>query len=332
MRLVVRIGFSVVVSTLVFVAAAFPQQAKQGQNAGAGKESRSSSGLANYILGPGDEIVIVALDAEEISNKPYRIGASGDIGFPQIGRVPAAGLTVEELEKELSERLKVFIKNPQVGVNVTQFKSQPVSVIGAVASAGVIQLEGRKTLLEVLSLAGGIRQDAGYRVQITRKAERGPIPLPSATTSTSGFSVAEVNIRSIMNATNPEENIQILPEDVISVPKAELVYVMGEVKKPGGFVLSDRNSISVIQALALAEGTSSSANKKSGKIIRPVPDGNRIEIAINLQDVLSGKAKDAMLQPDDILFVPDSYAKSTLRRTLESTIQMVPGLAIYRGW
>ena len=283
-----------------------------------------------YVLGPGDEIVILALNAEDIANKPIRITAGGDINLPMAGRIHVAGMTVEQLEGELTERLKKYIRNPEVAVNVTGFKSQPVSVIGFVGNPGVIQLEGRKTLIEVLSLAGGLKQDAGYRVKITRKSEWGPIPLPSATPS-GDYSVAEVNIRGINDASHPEENILILPFDVISVPRAEIVYVMGEVRKPGGFALNDKQSISVLQAIALSEGLGSNALSKKSKILRPVAGGaNHIEIAINLDQLLQGKTKDVTLQPDDILFVPNSSAKSAFHKTVDSVISGVTGRAIYR--
>jgi len=165
----------------------------------------------------------------------------------------------------LTQRLQVYIQHPQLAVNITQYKSQPVSVIGSVGAPGVIQLEGRKTLVEVLSMAGGARPDAGYRVQITRKSDQGPIPLASATTDSNGYSMAEVNLRDIMTASKPADNIQILPFDVISVPRAELIYVIGEVKKPGGFALNDKQNISVLQALAFAEGMQPNAAGQRGK-------------------------------------------------------------------
>ena len=142
--------------------------------------------------------------------------------------------------------------------------------------------------------------------------------------------MAEVNIRSIEDATRPEDNIQILPFDVITVARAEVVYVMGEVKKSGGFMLNDRRTISLIEVMARAEGLSSTAAPKDAKIIRPVPGANRIEIAVNLTDVLKGKTKDVMLQPDDILYVPGSYAKGAFRRTMDSVISMATGRVIYR--
>jgi polysaccharide export outer membrane protein len=282
-----------------------------------------------YVLGPNDEIVILALNAEDIANKPIRITAGGDINLPMVGRIHVAGMTVEQLEGEVTERLRKYIRNPEVAINVTGFKSQPVSVIGFVGTPGVIQLEGRKTLIEVLSMAGGLKQDAGYRVKITRKSEWGPIPLPSANPS-GDYSVAEVNIRGINDATHPEENILILPFDIISVPRAEIVYVMGEVRKPGGFALNDKQSISVLQLIALSEGLGSNALGKKSKILRPVPGASHLEIEINLDQLLKGKTKDVTLQPEDILFVPNSSAKSALHKTVDGVISGVTGRAIYR--
>jgi polysaccharide export outer membrane protein len=178
-------------------------------------------------------------------------------------------------------------------------------------------------------MAGGLRQEAGSRIKITRKSEWGSIPLSSSVTE-GDYSVAEVNIRSIEDATRPDDNIQILPFDVITVARAEIVYVIGEVKKSGGFMLNDKQSISLIEVMARAEGFSSTAAPKNARVIRPVPGANRIEIAVNLSDVLAGKSKDIMLQPDDILYVPSSYAKNAFIRTLDSVIQMTTGRVIYR--
>src|SRR6185295_18901146 len=119
-------------------------------------------------------------------------------------------------------------KVPDVVINVTQFRSQPVKVYGKVATPGDIQLEGHKTLLEVLAKAGGLSADHGPRIKIRRQLEMGPIPLPSAVTE-GQFSVAEVSATALERGTNPEENIEILPYDVISIARADMVYVMGSV-------------------------------------------------------------------------------------------------------
>ena|SRR5579872_6396462 len=224
---------------------------------------------ATYQLGPDDVISIKATDAEDLSDKAIRIGSNGYITLPMVGRVHAGGLTTEEVEKELILRLKPFIRNPEVFVSLVELRSQPVSVIGAVKAPGVQQLQGRKTLVEMLSLAGGAREDSGYRVKITRKKEWGSIPLPNAAMDASGqFSIAEVSLKDIMEAKNPAENIAIMPNDVISVPRAEMVYVIGEVKRPGGFVLGETANMSVLQALSMASGLERTAASARAKILR----------------------------------------------------------------
>ena len=133
-----------------------------------------------------------------------------------------------------------------------------------------------------------------------------------------------------MDAKNPRENIPILPNDVISVPKADLVYVIGAVRKSGGFVLSEKEKMSVLQAVSLAEGLDRISAPKDARILRPVPETeSRLEIPVNLQQILEGKSGDVSLLANDILFVPISHAKSALTRGLEAAIQIGTGVAIY---
>jgi polysaccharide export outer membrane protein len=289
---------------------------------------------AAYLLGPDDVIAIRAVDADEISDKSIRIGSNGSINLPMVGRLQVSGLTAEELEKQLVAKLKPFIRNPEVSVNVVELRSQPVSVIGSVTTPGVHQLQGRKTLVEMLSLAGGVRQDAGYSVKITRQKEWGPIPLPKAAMDTSGqFNVAEVNLKEIMEARNPANNIFIMPNDVISIPRAEMVYVIGDVKRAGGFVLGETANMSVLQALSLASGLEKTASATRAKILRASvsKDLKRTEIAVNLKKILEGKDQDVPMESEDILFVPGNKTKAAAIRVLESALQVGTGLAIYRG-
>jgi polysaccharide export outer membrane protein len=184
----------------------------------------------------------------------------------------------------------------------------------------------------MLAMAGGIRQDAGYSIRITRQLEWGCIPLPGAQLDASGkYSVAEVNLRKIMDAKTPEENIQIFPHDVISVPKAEMVYVIGEVHRSGGFVLGEHQSISVLQALSLAEGLNTGADPRHAKILRLKPEADqREELRVDVKDALNGKKPDFPLQGEDILFIPGSTGKKAALRGLEAAIQTGTGLAIWR--
>lgn len=288
--------------------------------------------LSHYVLGPGDQITIRALDVDEISDKPVRIETNGLINLPMIGRFKAGGLTVEQLETEIAKRLKKFVQEPQASVAVTEFRSQPVSVLGSVAQPGVHQLQGHKTLFEVLSLAGGLKQDAGHSIKITRSKDYGAIPLENAMDDSTGrYSVASVSVKSVMEARNPRENILIMPNDVISVPRADMVYVVGAVKKSGGFVLAERENITVLQALSLAEGADKTASTKRAKILRIAAGQTaRLEIPVNMKEILAGRANDVPMRADDILFVPSSAARSAGVRAAEAAVQITTGLVIWR--
>jgi polysaccharide biosynthesis/export protein len=309
-------------------AAQIPSPTESGERkAGCGSQVRST-----YLLGPDDQLDISGPELTELANKPVRIDGDGDIQVPLAGRVHVSGLTVQQTEQELNKVLTTYIRNPQVIVNFAEVRSQPVSILGAVNTPGVHQVQGHKTLLEMLARAGGIRSDAGYSIRITRQVEWGCIPLPNTEMDPSGrFSVAQVNLKKIMEGKNPEENVQILPHDVISVPKAEMVYVIGEVKRSGGFVLGEHQSISVLQALSLAEGLNGTADTRHARILRLKRDADqREEMAVDVKDVLTGKKPDIPLQGDDILFIPGSTGKKAALRALEAAIQTGTGLAIWR--
>jgi polysaccharide export outer membrane protein len=206
-----------------------------------------------------------------------------------------------------------------------------VSVLGAVNSPGIKQLQGQKTLFEVLSLAGGLRRDAGNNVTITRNLEWGRIPLPGAKTDPSGkYSVASISAKSITTASNPGQNIVIMPGDTVAVTSAEVVYAVGSVNKPGGFLLGERESISALQVVSLAEGLTRIAAGDRAKILRAVPGSpNRAEIAVNLKELMAGTGSDVKLQADDILFIPNSKTKGASMRALDAVVQVATGVAIY---
>ena len=287
---------------------------------------------STYLLGPDDQLDISGPELTELANKPVRIDGDGDIQVPLGGRVHVSGLTAQQTEKELNKVLSKYIRDPQIVVSIAEVRSQPVSILGAVNAPGVHQVQGHKTLLEMLALAGGIRPDAGYSVRITRQVEWGCLPLPNTQLDASGrFSVAELNLKKIMEAKNPEENIQIFPHDVISVPKAEMVYVIGEVKRSGGFVLGEHQSMSVLQVLSLAEGLNTTADARHARILRLNRDADkREEMSVDVKDVLNGKKADVALRGDDILFIPGSTGKKAALRGIEAAIQTGTGMAIWR--
>jgi protein involved in polysaccharide export with SLBB domain len=208
-----------------------------------------------YLLGPDDQVKIWALGMGEIPATPQRIDPAGYVDLPVLGRIRAAGLSLSQFKEALLASLAKEVLKPQVSVEIAEFGSQPVSVMGAVNTPGVHQLRSRKTLAEVLSMAGGLRSDAGAVIKITRLASWGPIPLPGATLDPTGrYNVAEVGVKDFLSAKDPAQNILIRPNDVLAVPAAEMVYVIGAVRKPGGFGLTERDGISALHALSMAEG------------------------------------------------------------------------------
>jgi polysaccharide biosynthesis/export protein len=305
--------------TLLFflIAAAFGQTGEQ---------------TSTYVLGPEDQVVVHVLDLDEVGTSPFRIDMRGDINVPLAGRIHAAGLTVDKLEASLAARLKEYLQNPVVTITVSEFRSQPVSVLGAVNTPGIHQIRGHKTLFEVISEAGGLKNEAGNSIKITRRKEFGPIPLAGAAIDASGqYWVAEIGVKSVMEARNPRENIQIEPNDIISIPRAELIYVIGAVKRAGGFVLSEREHISVLQALSMAEGLDRLAAPGSARILRPSGQGvERKEIPVDVTKILSGQTSDVPILANDILFIPNSKARGAAMRSVEAAIQLATGVVIWR--
>lgn len=285
-----------------------------------------------YVVGPGDVLTIWAVDLDESGTRPHRVDGQGFINVPLIGRVDVAGKRVDELEKELNAKLKTYIREPNVAVSITEQRSQPVTVVGAVHRPGVMQLEGQKTLLEVVSLAEGLRDDAGFSAKITRRLEYGEVPLPNAKLDeTERFSVAEVDLEQLFAGTNPAQNIVMMPNDVVTVPRAHMVYVVGAVERAGGFALAEQSQISALQALALAGGLTPTAAKTKARILRQSEDeSGRVEIAVNLKDIMSGKEPDFPLGGDDILFVPTSGFKTVGATVGQAVLQAASGIAVWR--
>lgn len=286
----------------------------------------------NYVIGPEDQLLIQVQDSPEIGDKQIRVDPNGLIYLPFAGEIVAAGRNIEQLRSVIREKLLPFIIEPRVTVNVVDSRSQPVSILGAVTKPGEYQLVEQKTLYQVLSLAGGLSTDAGSIVTITRRKQYGPLPLSNSLVDGTGeFIVGSVGVRSILDATDPRENIVIQPYDTISVPRAERVYVIGSVQKSGAFLLNERPSVTVLQALSMAEGLQRAAASDRAKILHRAPGkSERVEIAVNLKRVLAGKDPDVPLSSDDILFVPNSAAKQATLRALEAAVQTGSGILIWK--
>ena len=266
-------------------------------------------------LGSGDLISVSVYGVPELG-QDLRINDQGNVSMALIGSVHLAGLTPEAAQNTIEEKLRSggFLNNPHVTILIKEMATQGISIMGEVARPGIYPLMGPRRLYDVIAAAGGLSQRAGQLVTITHRDH------PDQ----------PQNVRfSSDPAKTPENNIQIMPGDTIVVSKAGLVYVVGDVFQPGGFVMENNENISVLQAVALAHGPNRTAALGRSKIIRKGPNG-LTEIPIPLDKILSAKSPDLALKAEDIVFVPNSAAKSAARRGLESIVQVATGLAIYR--
>ena len=291
----------------------------------------SNPSATNYILGAEDQITVRVFAADDIPDRPAQIANDGTVNLPMIGEVRAAGLTVEQLQAKLVTAYSKFFKDPQVTVQVNDFRSQPVSVAGNVNTPGVIQLRGTRNLMEIIGMAGGLKPDAGDSVLITRNSSEGPIPVSGAFMDPTGkYSVAHIDIRAVMSGKNPQGNVLIKPHDVITVPRARMVYVLGNVGRPGGYVLTENETLSVSQAVAMAGGWDKMAALSSSRILRANGGAEREQIPADLKKIMNNKAPDLQLSPDDILYVPNSMSKAIATRGVEAAIGLGTGIAVFR--
>lgn len=280
----------------------------------------------NYVLGPNDQILIRAPEAEEIDNRPFRIDGDGNINLPLVGHIHAAGMSLQELEADLVRRLREYIREPQVFITVTQFRSEPVFFVGLFVRPGVYPLQGNRSLLEMLTSVGGLQPNADRHITITRQAEYGTIPLPDATyDSEKKVSTVEISWASLSQNVNPAENILLQPYDRISVGRAERVYVNGEVLKVGGQELGERDTISIAQVLSEAGGFGKDAKKSEVRILRPIENTNRrAVIQVNAKELFDGKGIDVPLLPGDIVYVPRSYSRQFWTAFATYSLPMLP--------
>jgi polysaccharide biosynthesis/export protein len=263
------------------------------------------------VIGIDDSIAITCLESDDIS-KTWRVSSTGDINLPLVGQVHAAGLTAEQLNQKLTEALKRYINEPHVTVYIAEFRSQPVTVTGAVHRPGHFQIEGPKTLLTVLTMAGGLDHPPGATATVVRQMKYGPIPLPAAHPDPDGtHSIVELSLKEVSNASTPASNLIIRPNDVIDVSTDErMVYIIGEVLKPGKIELVTHDSISMMEVLAIAGGLTKVANPRDTEIMRQNSKGLYERVgSIDLKKVSQGRGEDRMLSAGDIIVVPASNVK-----------------------
>lgn len=292
-----------------------------------------SSAASNYKIGSEDVLQITVFNVPDL-NETVRVANDGTIALPLLGRITASGLTADQLRDKLEKALgKNLLQNPQVSVFVSQFQARPVSIVGAVEKPGLYQITGPRTLIEMLSMAGGLAKRStaapGKLVYVTR-----PTGFENLNIVTGMHQLApdkiSIDLKDLLYAQANGLNIQIQPHDIIAVSKADVIYVAGSgVRKPGGFLLEDRDSVTVIQALAMAEGLAPDAAKHHARIIHTKPDGSYAETPVDLEKIVNEKSPDPQLAANDILYVPTSRGRAVAKKTAETIVQTVSGFLIF---
>jgi polysaccharide export outer membrane protein len=275
--------------------------------------AKDSADQSNSVrLGPGDLVEVNVYNVPELASK-VRVSNSGDVYLPLIDYVHVDGLTLEEAQTLIQKRLEDggFVRSPHVTIFVDEANSQSVTVIGEVGKPGIYPDAADRKLYEVISQAGGFNATASRKIAVIRKNQTDPIrvDLPR-------------NLADDLSG-----NIDILPGDTITVPRAPIIYVVGDVGHPSG-LLVDNGTLTVLQALALAGGTNKTAKLGAARIIRKSPTGV-VENKLEIKKMLEAKAPDVPLQADDILFISVSGAKIVAARSFEAAMSMATAVSIY---
>jgi polysaccharide export outer membrane protein len=262
-------------------------------------------------LGQGDLLEVNVYNVPELSTKA-RVGNSGDVYLPLIDYVHVGDLTVEEAQALIEKRLDDggFVRGAHVTIFLDESASQGVTVLGEVTKPGIYPALGDRKLYDLISAAGGFTASAGRKISIIRLHSASPITVSLP--------------RNL--ADDLQDNIDILPGDTITIPRAPIIYVVGDVGRPAG-LLVDNGSLTVLQALALTGGTNHTAKMSGVRILRKGPTG-MTETRLPLKKMLEAKAPDINLQPDDILFVPLSGARVAAGQTLNAAISAATGIAV----
>lgn len=296
------------------------------QDSEGGRKSGGETPAVDYKIGPADVLSVSVIDAPEFGGK-FRVSDTGSIEIPGVAApIHAEGQTSSELAQSIREALIVAkqLRDPHVSVFVDEYHGRTITVLGAVTKPSTYPLTKHTNILEALSLAGGTLPNSGNTVTIVRGSAT------AEATNTAPGSVQIVQMSDLVSGKDLAGSIEVRNGDVVNVSSAQLVYVVGAVTKPGGYTMSDVSSgVSVVQAVALAEGLKSVASHHALIVRQSTSEKSRLEIPVDLGEMMTGKIADVLLAPNDILYVPKSGAKLTLKAMGDVALAAVNGIAFY---
>jgi polysaccharide export outer membrane protein len=289
------------------------QQAPAGGQVSATMPGNSQA-YATIKIGPGDLLEITVFDVPEMTQQ-VRVGADGKAELELLGNTTLGGLTAQEAAETIARELRgrKFLLQPEVNVLVKEFASQGVSVTGEVQHPGVYQVLGPRSLLDVVSMAGGLTNVADTRITVKRRSG-----------TEDKLTVKLKNDDADVSLSN---NVQVYPGDLIVVPRAGIVYVLGEVNRPGGFVMQDSGKITLLEALAQAGGASKSASLNKAVLLRKSAQGY-ITNKLDVNKIERGQEPDLELGANDIVFVPNNKLKAAISGT-QSIATSIGSASIY---
>lgn len=289
-----------VVLALLYVTVSSPVAQAQ-QDPGNKQLPSSKEAPVSLKIAPGDLLHISVFDVPEMTQE-VRVGANGKAQLALIGDVALTGLTADEAEEVIARELRdrKLLLRPQVNVLVKEFASQGVSVMGEVQHPGIYQVLGPRTLLDLISMAGGLTNVADTRITVKRRGGAEEEVVAKLKTDDAKTSLAS--------------NVQIYPGDLIVVPRAGIVYVLGEVNRPGGFVMQDSGKITLLEALAQAGGGSKTASLSKAVLMRKGTQGY-VTTKLHVDRIEKGQDPDLELQANDVLFVPGNRLKNVISGT-----------------
>ena len=257
----------------------------------------AAAAAGDYVIGPEDLIEINVFELPELKTSTRVLG-DGTVSLPLLGVVQAAGLTKTGFESRLRDLLEArFLLDPQVTISVSEYRSKLVSVIGAVTKPGTYQMIGPRTVLQMISEAGGLTKEAGADIFIIRKTESGQAER------------LHLDLERLVTKGDPELNMALSAGDVINVPidKPIYVFVDGAVKNPGQVESKSSRPITLLQAVARAGGLTERANLRGVHVLRKTAEGTQTRIPVNLRDIRKGKADDIDLEDGDVVVVPETF-------------------------
>jgi polysaccharide export outer membrane protein len=266
----------------------------------------------NLLIGNGDLLQVSVEGVPEYARE-VRVSRDGQISLPLIANAKVAGLSIDQAQDLIASRLREgkYFRDPQVNVFEKEYATQGISVLGEVAKPGIYPLIGTHTLFDAISAAGGVTPKAGKKVMIMRRgaSDAQVVEMPSGAKDWG------------------QSNVAVQPGDTVMVSKAGIVYVVGDVHLPGGFVM-ENSKMTVLQAVALAQGTNPTASLGKVKLIRKTASGQQ-ETPIALNKIYSAQIPDVGLEAEDIVFIPSSRTKTGFSKGLDTILTTVSGMAVY---